>query len=83
MDRPLKIAHLHIFEYNLPLVKPFTVHKTTLMSRAGLLVYVVTSDGATGAGEIAPLEGLSPEPLKKALHQIKTDRKSTRLNSSH
>jgi O-succinylbenzoate synthase len=72
MDPPVKITNVHIFEYDLPLAKPFTVHKTSLTSRAGLIVYVTADDGTTGAGEIAPLEGMSAEPLKKALHQAKT-----------
>jgi O-succinylbenzoate synthase len=72
VDPPLKIANIHIFEYNLPFIKPFSIHKASLTSRPGLIVYVVTDQGTTGAGEIAPLEGLSAEPLKKALHQAKT-----------
>jgi len=70
----LKIADIHIFEYNLPLAKPLSVNKILIASRPGLLVYVVTDDGTTGIGEIAPLEGRSVEPLKKALHQAKTVR---------
>jgi O-succinylbenzoate synthase len=74
VDRPLKIANINIFEYDLPFHKPFFIHKTSLTSRAGLLIYVVTDDGTTGVGEIAPLEGMSVDPLKKALHQAKTVR---------
>jgi o-succinylbenzoate synthase len=72
MDPAVKIAHVHIFEYSLPLVKPFSIHRNSMAVRCGLLVYVVTDDGVTGVGEIAPLEGMSREPLKKALHQAKT-----------
>ncbi len=42
------------------------------MSREGVIIQVKTDDGYVGIGEAAPLPGLSPEPLKKALHQIKS-----------
>jgi o-succinylbenzoate synthase len=74
MDRALKITNLHIFEYNLPLAKPFFINKISLTARPGLLVYIVAEDGTTGVGEIAPLEGRSADPYKKALHQAKTMR---------
>ena len=72
MDRALKITNVHIFQYDLPFTKSFSIHNTSLGRREGLLVYVTGADGKTGIGEIAPLPGLSREPLKKSLYQTKT-----------
>lgn len=43
---------------------------TSCEKRAGVIVHVISDKGVMGFGEASPLEGASPELLKKAVHQL-------------
>jgi o-succinylbenzoate synthase len=63
------IQSIHCYSFNLPLAHPFFARQQEVKNRQGLIVHVISDYGEMGFGEIAPLPGVSPELLKKALHQ--------------
>jgi o-succinylbenzoate synthase len=53
--------------YRLPFVRPFSTAHGTLTAREGAILTLMTSEGVTGIGEVAPFPGLSEETLTEAL----------------
>ena len=68
----IKVQSINFYHFTLPLGRPFTSGDTLLSSRDGVIVHMLSREGEMGFGEVAPLPGLSPEPLKKALHQLRS-----------
>lgn len=71
MDHSLNISDVEIYQYALDLRRPFAVAGDAVGKREGLIMRIVLADGRSAEGEIAPLPGVSPETLKKALFQLK------------
>jgi O-succinylbenzoate synthase len=57
-------------EYAIPFVTPLVTAKRIITSRHGLIIRGKSSDGKYGYGEIAPLEGFSPETLDEARNEL-------------
>jgi o-succinylbenzoate synthase len=75
VDHSLNVTAFEIFEYSLPLRRSFSVSNVPVSSREGAIVRLTSAEGLCGVGEVAPLPGLSAEPLKKALFQLKSLRR--------
>ncbi|MBF0594067.1 MAG: o-succinylbenzoate synthase [Candidatus Omnitrophica bacterium] len=65
------IRSFSIIPYSIPMIRPFTVNGEVMANRDGVIFEVYDQDGHCGRGEAAPLPGVSPEPLKKVIHQLK------------
>ena len=65
----ITITTTQITSYKKDFQKPFTIAGHSLHDREGLIL-TVTSGDFNGQGEIAPLEGVSPETLKKARYDL-------------
>jgi o-succinylbenzoate synthase len=63
------IQSIHCYSFNLPLAHPFFAREQEIKARQGMVVHVISDYGYMGFGEIAPLPGVSLEPLNKALYQ--------------
>ncbi len=63
-----RISHIEIFRYRIPLSSPLTTSRD--YHRSGIILFLYDKYGHCGAGEIAPLEGLSRETLGEALKQV-------------
>lgn len=64
-------SEFHIFKYSLPFVHPLRMPNTTLTSRDGLLLQLLTKDGLQAYGDIPPFPGLSEESIELAYIQTK------------
>lgn len=51
----MRLAHLRLIPYLLPLKRPWVAAATTMTERRGLLVALTTADAITGYGDCAPL----------------------------
>ncbi|MBI3602594.1 MAG: o-succinylbenzoate synthase [Candidatus Omnitrophica bacterium] len=67
--QPLIITSTQVAPYKKQFQKPFTIAGRAVSYREGLILTVMAND-FSGQGEIAPLEGVSPETLKKARHDL-------------
>ena len=63
-----RIDHIEIFHYKIPLSLPLTTSQD--FYRSGLILFIYDKDGHLGAGEIAPLKGLSKETLNETFKQL-------------
>ncbi|MFQ5910999.1 MAG: o-succinylbenzoate synthase [Thermoplasmata archaeon] len=72
----MKIAKVEIFSYRLPLIQPITIKGGTMETRTGLLIRITSDSGFTGWGEVAPLQGVSPESPSIAREQTLRTRSS-------
>lgn len=68
--QPLTITKSTIIPFSCALVRPFTFAGNIVTERTGYYLEALTTDGLTAKGEIAPLPGVSSEPLKKAKHDL-------------
>jgi O-succinylbenzoate synthase len=68
----MKIQSVHYYSFSLPLSRPVAISDGYLSSREGVIVHAISDKGEMGFGEASPLPGISPEPLKKVVHQLKT-----------
>lgn len=68
----MKIQSIHYYNFSLPLSRAVAVGDGYLSSREGIIVHAISDKGEMGFGEASPLPGISPEPLKKVVHQLKT-----------
>lgn len=62
----MKIAHIEVFRYTLPLRSPLPLPNALLYERQGLLLRLIGENGKEGWGESAPLPGFSRETLPQA-----------------
>ena len=63
------IQSIHCYSFSLPLAHSFFLGGQEIKIRQGMIVHVISDYGDMGFGEIAPLPGISVEPLSKAVHQ--------------
>ena len=66
----LTIVQSKITPFAIPFVRPFTFAGNTLTERTGFYFDIITADGLSARGEIAPLPGMNQETLKKARHDV-------------
>jgi O-succinylbenzoate synthase len=68
----MKITLLQVYRYKLPFQFPLTAAGKILTSREGFIIELISTQGKSGYGEIAPFPGLHKENLEAALQQLKT-----------
>jgi len=68
--QPLIISQSDISPFKIPFLKAFSFAGTTIHERTGFYLTLKTSDGISAQGEIAPLEGMSPETLRRTKHDL-------------
>jgi O-succinylbenzoate synthase len=66
----IKIVAVNLYNVSCGLRKPFTSRGVVTSQRHSILVQFIGDNGEMGFGEASPLEGFSPESLKKARHQM-------------
>jgi O-succinylbenzoate synthase len=59
----LKIAAIEVDRFDIPFIRPMKVGNVSLHSREGFIVSLISEDGRTGFGEVAPLPGLDQTTL--------------------
>ena len=69
--QPLNISQFDFTPFKIPLLEPLTFAGNTIQERKGFYLSLKTSDGLSAQGEIAPLEGVSPENPKIVKRDIK------------
>lgn len=67
LQSALEIEQLKVLPYCIPLRRPLTTAHGTLTIRQGTILEVLTADGITGMGEIAPLPEFGGGTLNDAL----------------
>ena len=68
--QPLVIAQSDFIPFKISLIKPFTFAGHTVQERSGFYLSLKTSDGLMAQGEIAPLEGISHETIRRTRHDL-------------
>lgn len=68
----MKINQLQAYRYKLPFQFPLKAADKILTSREGFIIEIVSQQGKSGYGEIAPFPGLHKENLDSALQQLRT-----------
>lgn len=68
--QPLTITQIDYSPFKVPLIEPLSVAGHTMTERNGFYLTLQSSDGHSAQGEIAPLEGLSPETPRRVKHEI-------------
>ena len=68
--QPLIISQSDFSPFKIPFLKPLTFAGNTILERSGYYLTLKTSDGKSSQGEIAPLEGISPETIRRAKHDL-------------
>jgi o-succinylbenzoate synthase len=68
--QPLIISQSDFSSFKIPFLKPFTFAGNTITERSGFYLSLKTSDGLSAQGEIAPLEGISHETIRRAKHDL-------------
>lgn len=63
--QPLIISQIDFSPFKIPFLGPFTFAGKTISERRGFYLSLKTSDGMSAQGEIAPLEGISPETARR------------------
>jgi len=56
--------------FKIPFLRPFNFAGKTINERSGFYLSLKTSDGLSAQGEIAPLEGISHETIRRAKHDL-------------
>ena len=57
--------------FKIPFLKPFTFAGTTLRERSGFYLTLKTAEALCVRGEVAPLEGVSQETIRRTKHDLK------------
>ena len=68
--QPLIINHSEYSPFKIPFLEPFTFAGHTIHERKGFYLTIRSADGSSAQGEIAPLEGISPESPKRIKHEL-------------
>ena len=68
--QPLTISESDFLPFKIPFREPFTFADTTINERRGFYLSLTTADGSIAQGEIAPLDGISPETTKRVKHDL-------------
>ena len=69
--QPLIICQSDFSSYRISCHQPFTFGANTISERSGFYLTLKTRNGLEAKGEAAPLEGVSPESVRRALHDLK------------
>lgn len=69
--QPLIINHVDFSPFKIPFLHPFTFAGNTIQERKGHYLTIKTVDGQSAQGEVAPLEGLSPETPRRVERDLK------------
>ncbi len=69
--QPLIISHSDFSSFKIPFLKPLTFAGITAVERSGFYLTLKTSGGLSAQGEIAPLEGISQETIRRTRHDLK------------
>jgi o-succinylbenzoate synthase len=67
----MKIKHICIYTYQIPLNRILNINNRVIESRQGIIIRLTDEQGNEGIGEIAPLPGLHQESYADTLNQIK------------
>lgn len=57
--------------FKIPFLKPFTFGTTTVTERSGFYLTLKTTQGLSAQGEVAPLDGISLETVRRVKHDLK------------
>jgi o-succinylbenzoate synthase len=68
--QPLIINQIDFSPFKIPFLQPFSFAGITVRERSGFYLTLQTSDGISAQGEVAPLEGISPEPIRRTKHDL-------------
>ena len=68
--QPLIINQIDFSPFKAPLLKPFNFAGNSILERRGHYLTIKTSEGLSAQGEIAPLEGISPETIRRIKHEM-------------
>ena len=68
--QPLIINQSDCAPFKIPFLRPFTFAGNTICERNGFYLSLKTSDGLSAQGEIAPLEGISHETIRRTKHDL-------------
>jgi len=68
--QPLMISQSDFSPFKIPFLRPFNFAGKTINERSGFYLSLKTSDGLSAQGEIAPLEGISHETIRRAKHDL-------------
>ncbi len=68
--QPLTVCSCDFSPFKILFLKPFSFAGTTISERRGFYLTLKTTEGLTAQGEIAPLEGLSPETSRRTKHDL-------------
>jgi o-succinylbenzoate synthase len=68
--QPLIISQSEVSPFKISFLEPFTFAGNTIHERRGFYIELKTSDGLKAQGEIAPLEGISPETARRVKHEL-------------
>jgi O-succinylbenzoate synthase len=66
----MKIKELQVYRFKLPFHFPLTVADKILTAREGFIIEIISQQGKSGYGEIAPFQGLHKENLDSALQEL-------------
>ncbi|MDE1920504.1 MAG: o-succinylbenzoate synthase [Candidatus Omnitrophica bacterium] len=66
----LTIGQCSFLSFKTPFLKPFTFAGHEITERNGFYLTLQTSGGLNAQGEAAPLEGFSPETIRRAKHDL-------------
>lgn len=68
--QPLIISQSDFSPFKIPFIQPFSFAGITIRERSGFYLTIKTSDGISAQGEIAPLEGISAESIRRTKHDL-------------
>ena len=68
--QPLIISQSDFSAFKIPFLKPFNFAGNTILERSGFYLTLKTSDGLSAQGEVAPLEGMSHETIRRTKHDL-------------
>jgi len=69
--QPLIINQIEYSPFKIPFIQPYSFVGTTIRERSGFYLTLKTSDGLSAQGEVAPLEGISSETIRRTKHDLK------------
>jgi len=67
----ITVSEISFSPFRVPFLKPFTFANTVVRERSGFYLTLKTAEGLKAVSEMAPLEGISPETIRRAKHDLK------------
>jgi o-succinylbenzoate synthase len=68
--QPLIISQSDFSPFKIPFIKPFVFAGNTIHERSGFYLSLKTADGISAQGEVAPLDGVSQETIRRTRHDL-------------